>query len=89
MQHAPEAIEVADRRHLLQYLVEAMEPVAPHHHCLRTAETESAPPIDRTASQQLSVAAEPVHATRQESSILAVNTKLRFEAITTLMIEGT
>ena len=34
------------------------------------------------------MAAEQVRATRQESSILAVRTKLRFEAVTTLKNEG-
>ncbi len=86
---APEAIEVADRWHLWHNLAEAVEKtVAAHHHFLRKAETEPEPSIDRTASEQLRMAAEQVHATRQESSILAVRTKQRFEAVTNLKNEG-
>ncbi len=52
------------------------------------AENEPESSIERTASEQLRMAAEQVHATRQESSILAARTKRRFEAITTLKNEG-
>ena len=87
---APEAIEVADRWHLWRNLAEAVEKtVAAHHHCLKKEpELEPEPSIERTASEQLRMAAEQVHATRQESSILAVRTKRRFEAVTTLKNEG-
>jgi transposase len=86
---APEAIEVADRWHLWHNLAEAVEKtVAAHHHCLRKAETEPEPSIERTASEQLWMAAEQVHVARQESSILTVRTKRRFEAVTTLKNEG-
>lgn len=87
---APDAIEVADRWHLLHNLAEAVEKtVAAHHHCLKEeSELEPEPSIERTASEQLRIVAEQVHATRQESSILAVRTKRRFEAITTLKNEG-
>ncbi len=87
---APEAIEVADRWHLWHNLAEAVEKtVAAHHHCLKKEpELEPEPSIDRTASEQLRMAAEQVHATRQESSILAVRTKNRFEAVTNLKNEG-
>ncbi|MFF2059966.1 ISL3 family transposase [Rhodococcus qingshengii] len=87
---APEAIEVADRWHLWHNLAEAVEKtVAAHHHCLRMAETtEPEPSIERTALEQLRMAAEQVHVARQESSILTVRTKRRFEAVTTLKNEG-
>ena len=87
---APDAIEVADRWHLRHNLAEAAEKtVAAHHHCLKwEPKLESEPSIDRTASEQLRMAAEQVHATRQESSILAVRTKDRFEAVTNLKNEG-
>ncbi len=87
---APDAIEVADRWHLWHNLAEAVEKtVAAHHHCLKKeSELEPEPSIERTASEQLRMAAEQVHATRQESSILAVRTKNRFETVTTLKNEG-
>ena len=87
---APEAIEVADRWHLWHNLAEAVEKtVAAHHHCLKKEpELEPEPLVERTAAEQLRMAAEQVHATRQESSILAVRTKQRFEAVTTLKNEG-
>ncbi len=87
---APEAIEVADRWHLWHNLAEAVEKtVAAHHHCLKKEpEVETEPSIERTASEQLRMAADQVHATRQESSILAVRTKNRFEAVTNLKNEG-
>lgn len=63
--------------------------VAAHHHCLKKEpELELEPSIERTASEQLRIVAEQVHATRQENSILAVRTKRRFEAITNLKNEG-
>ncbi|WP_233365478.1 transposase [Rhodococcus globerulus] len=87
---APEAIEVADRWHLWHNLAEAVEKtVAAHHHCLKKEpELEPEPSIERTASEQLRMAAEQIHATRQESSILVARTKQRFEAVTTLKNEG-
>ena len=87
---APDAIEVADRWHLWHNLAEAVEKaVAAHHHCLKKEpELEPAPSIDHTASEQRRMVADQVHATRQESSILAVRTKRRFEAVTTLKNEG-
>ena len=87
---APEAIEVADRWHLWHNLAEAVEKtVAAHHHCLKKEPNiEPDPSIERTPSEQLRMAAESVHPTRQESSILAARTKLRFEAVTTLKNEG-
>lgn len=63
--------------------------VAAHHHFLKKEpELEPEPSIERTASEQRRQAADQVHATRQENSILAVRTKRRFEAITTLKNEG-
>ncbi len=87
---APETIEVADRWHLWRNLAEAVEKtVATHHHCLkRDPELEPEPSIERAASEQLRMVAEQIHATRQESSIIVVRTKNRFEAITTLKEEG-
>lgn len=87
---APEAIEVADRWHLWHNLAEAVEKtVAAHHRCLKNeSKLEPEPSTERTASEQLRETAEQVHTTRQESSILAVRTKRRFEAITTLKNEG-
>ena len=51
-------------------------------------ELEPEPSVERTASEQLRIVAERVHATRQEGSILAVRTKRRFEAVTNLKNEG-
>ncbi|KJF19109.1 Transposase (plasmid) [Rhodococcus sp. AD45] len=87
---ASDAIEVVDRWHLWHNLSEAGEKtVAAHHHCLKKEpKLEPEPSIERTASEQLRTAAEQVHATRQESSILAARTKHRFEAVTTLKNEG-
>ncbi|MDI9918622.1 ISL3 family transposase [Rhodococcus sp. IEGM 1379] len=87
---APDAIEVADRWHLWHNLAEAVEKtVAAHHHCLKKEpELEPEPSIERTVSEQLRMVAEQVHATRQESSILAVRTKRRFENVTALKNEG-
>lgn len=62
--------------------------VAAHHHCLRKAESEIESTIERTTPEQLRQAADQVHITRQESSILAVRTKLRFEAVATLKNES-
>lgn len=67
-------------------VAEAVEKtVAAHHYCLKK-EPESAaePSIERTASEQLKQVAEQVHTTRQESSILAIRTKNRFQAVETL-----
>ena len=87
---APAAIEVADRWPLWHNLAEAVEKtVAAHHHCLKKEpELEPEPSIERTASEQLRMVADQVHVTRQESSILAVRTKRRFEAVATLKNEG-
>ncbi|OYD60794.1 ISL3 family transposase [Rhodococcus sp. OK302] len=86
---ASEAIEVADRWHLWHNLAEAVEKtVAAHHHCLRKAESEIEPSIERTTSELLRRAADQVHATRQESSALTARTKRRFEAVTNLKNEG-
>ncbi|MDV6271514.1 hypothetical protein [Rhodococcus globerulus] len=63
--------------------------VAAHHHCLKKEpEIELEPSIERTPSEQLRQAAEQVPATRQESSILAVAAKRRFEAVTTFKNES-
>ncbi len=47
-------------------------------------EIETEPWIERTPSEQLRQAADQVHTTRQESSLLAVRTKGQCEAVTTL-----
>ena len=86
---ASEAIEVADRWHLWHNLAEAVEKtVAAHHHCLRKAETEPEPTIERTTPELLRRAADQVHAARQEGSTLTIRTKRRFEAVTALKNEG-
>ncbi|WP_133053461.1 hypothetical protein [Rhodococcus sp. 66b] len=81
--------EVADRWHLWHNLAEAVEKtIAAHHHCLkRKPEIEPVPSIERTPSEQRRMAAEQVN-DPQESSILAVRTKNRFEAVTNLKNEG-
>ncbi len=86
---APEAIEVADRRHLWHNLAEAVrKTVAAHHNCLKNPEFEPEPSIERTASKQLKQVAEQVHTTRPESSMLVIRTKNRFQAVETLKNEG-
>jgi len=86
---APEAIEVADRWHLWHNLAEVVEKtVAAHHHCLRQVAAEPEVATTRTASELLRQAAFQMQDTRKDASVLAVRTKNRFEAVTTLKNEG-
>ncbi|AKE01102.1 hypothetical protein XU06_29435 (plasmid) [Rhodococcus erythropolis] len=80
---APDSIEVADLWHLWRDLPKAVEAIINEKR-----ELVPEPSIERTMSEQLAIVAQQVHATHQESSILAVRTKRRFEAIFDRFAEG-